>query len=175
MKKGQKGYTLIEMLIAISISTLVAGAALMAVFQILTNTERSKNHMTASSQVQSAGFWTGRDAQLAQVITDNLTLPEFLDLSWTEGFSGDSYRVIYTLEDMPAGETKRLFRNLSVTSANGTANTTTLIAWYINPDTGKTSSNFSGGTLNLMFTATVGDGSSQENETRVYQFSPRPQ
>lgn len=175
MKKGQKGYTLVEMMIALTISTLIVGATLIAVFQILTNTERNSNHMTASNQVQNAGYWVGRDAQLAQIITGNLTLPDFLDLRWTEGFSGDSYRVVYTLEDMPAGETKRLFRNLSVTSMNGTTNTTTLIAWYINPDTGKTSSNFSGGTLNLMFTSTVGDGSSQKNETRVYQFVPRPQ
>ena len=85
MKLGEKGYTLIELLIAITIMVAASGAASMAIFQIFRGMESNNDHMTAVQQVQNAGYWISRDAQMAQsVTTDGLTLPDFLVINWTE-------------------------------------------------------------------------------------------
>ena len=50
MKLGEKGFTLIEMVIAIAITVVATGSAGAAIFQVLRNNERNSNHMTAVSQ-----------------------------------------------------------------------------------------------------------------------------
>jgi len=172
MKLGEKGYTYIELVVAITIAALVAGAATLAIFQVLKNTERSSNHMTTIRQVQNAGYWISCDTQIAQSVTaDNLTSPDFLVLSWTEESSGDVYQVVYTLENMPESELKELRRNQSI---NGGASSTTLVAQHIDPDPEKTKCEFTNGTLILTVTATVGEGSRTDGETRTYEIVPRP-
>lgn len=136
MKYGEKGYTLVELLIAITIMVLVSGSAGAVIFRILRDTERNNNHITAVLQVQNAGFWISRDAQMAEnATTDNLTLPDFLILNWTEwDDAGDPvyHSVRYFFEDLTAG-TGKLKRN-HWSSAG--ANEQTLIAQYIYYDPG---------------------------------------
>ena len=85
MKLGEKGYTLIELVVAITIMVLASAAASAAIFQIYKNIERNNHNMTTVRQVQNAGHWISRDVQMAQAVTtDNLTLPDFLVLNWTE-------------------------------------------------------------------------------------------
>ena len=91
--------------------------------------------------------------------------------SWTEHDTGDQYKVTYILEDMTEGGLKKLFRNQSV---NDSANITSFVAHYIDSDPEKTSCNLTSGILTLTITATVGEGSSIESETRTYQIVPRP-
>lgn len=172
MKQGEKGFSFIELIIAVTIISLVSGAAAIAIFQVLRGTERNNNYMTVVRQVQNAGFFISRDTQMAQnVITDNLTSPDFLLLSWTQGSTGDEYQVAYTLNDMPGSQLKQLHRNQSI---NGGGNTTTFIAHYIDPDSQKTKCEFANGTLTLAITAIVGEGAARESETRTYKFVPRP-
>ncbi len=172
MKPGEKGYTLIELLIAITIMAVASGAAGGAIFQVLRNTERNNDHMTAVRQVENAGYWISRDAQMSQSVntTDTLTLPNFLVLSWTEYDTDDRYQVTYTLENMPEGGLKKLLRNQSV---NGSANITSFVAQYIDSYPEKTSCNLTSGILNLTITATVGEGSLTQSETRTYKIVPR--
>lgn len=171
MKLGEKGFTLIELLVAITIMVLASGAAGAAIFQVLRNNQRNSDYMTVIRQVQSAGYWINRDAGMAQSVTVNLTLPDFLILSWTEQNSGDPYEVTYILEDMPEGQLKKMLRNQSI---NGTDNTTTLVAQYIDPDPQKTSCNLTSGILTLTVTSMVSDGSLTQSETRIYKVVPRP-
>lgn len=172
MKPGEKGYTLIELLVAITIMAAATGAAAGGIFQIIRNIERNGNHTAAVLQVQNAGNRISYDVQTAQSVTaDNLTLPDFIVLSWIDGSSGDEYQVTYTLEDMPDSTLKELRRNRSV---NGSTNTTLLVAQYIDPDPEKTSCNLTSGILNLTITATVGRGATMESETRTCQVAPRP-
>ncbi len=136
MKHGEKGYTLIELIIAITIMVLVSGAAGAVIFQILRNIERNNDHITAVRQVQNAGYWISRDAQMAQnATTDNLTLPDFLILSWTEwDDAGDPiyHSATYSLEELTDGIGKLKRGHWSSAGANEQ----TLIAEYIyyNPD-----------------------------------------
>ena len=171
MKQAEKGFTNIELIVAITIMALVGGAAVAATFQIFRGTERNNDHMIAVRQVQNAGYWISRDAQMAQSVTaDNLTPPAFLVLSWTETNSGDEYQVVYTLEDMPESELKELRRTQSI---NGGGGITTLVAQHIAPDLEKTKCKFTNGILTLTVTATVGDGAPMESETRTYKLAPR--
>ena len=171
MKQGEKGFTFVELIVAISIIALVSGAATAATFQFFRGAEYNNNHMTAVRQVQNAGYWISRDAQIAQSMTaDNLTLPDFLVLSWTSENS-DEYQVVYILENMPDSELKKLQRNQSI---NGGANSTTFIAQYIDTDSEKTKCESANGTLTLTVTATVSAGLQMESETRTYKVFPRP-
>ena len=171
MKRHEKGFTLIEILIAVSISTLVVVAASIAVYQVMRNTQHTSNRMTAVLQVQNAGDWISRDTLVAQSITTgNVTTTDFLTFGWTEIGSGDEWHVVYTLEDMPGTGLKTLVRSQSV---NGGDNSSTLIARFIVPDAVKTLCEYSQDKLNLTITATVGDGPEQETETRKYEIVPR--
>ncbi len=171
MKPGEKGYTLIELLIAITIMAMASAAAGAGIFQIISNTERNSNHMAAVLALQNADQRISQDAQTAQSVTaDNLTPPDFLVLSWIDGNSGDEYQITYTLENMPGSALKELRRNQSV---NSSANATALVAQYIDSNPAKTSCNLTGGILSLTITTIVGNGASIASETRTYQIVPR--
>lgn len=132
MKLGEKGFTLIELLVAITIMVMASGAAGAAIFQICRGTERNSNHMTAVRQVQNAGYWISCDAQMALSVntTDNMTLPDFLGLSWTEwDAEGDPiyHSSRYFFEDLTDGIGK--FKRSHWSSAG--ASEETLVAQYI--------------------------------------------
>ena len=172
MKKGESGFTLIEVLVAIAITALIAFGGVATATQIISVNAKSNAHMTAVNEVQNAGYWISRDTQMAQSVTaDGLTPPEFLILSWTEDSSGDNYQVVYTLEDIPGSALKKLHRDQSI---NGGANELTLVAQYIDPASEKTKSEFTNGVLTLTITATVSTASPSGSETRVYRVVPRP-
>ena len=172
MKHGEKGYTLVELLVAITIMAVASVAAGACIFQIIRNTEGNSNHMAAVLQVQNAEQRISQDVQRAQrVTTDNLTLPNLLVLSWIDGSSGEEHQVTYTLEDMPGSTLKELRRNQSV---NGTDNITSLVARQIDSDPEKTRCELTNGILILTMTANIGNGATMESETRTYRILPRP-
>jgi prepilin-type N-terminal cleavage/methylation domain-containing protein len=86
MGMRQSGYTLIELMVAVSIMAVASIAAGMAIYQVMGGTEDNNDHMTAIHQVQNAGYWISRDAQMAVSVntTDDLSFPGFLQLGWTE-------------------------------------------------------------------------------------------
>ncbi len=175
MKPGEKGYTLIELLIAITIMAVVSAAAGMAIFQVLRNTERNNDHITAVRQVENAGYWISRDALMAVSVTttDNLTLPDFLSLSWTEwDDDGDPiyHSANYTFEGLTNGIGK-LMRNHGSTAG---ASEQTLVAQYIyyDPNAANTTSNtsYQDPVLTVKITA-IFEGIL---ETREYKIKRRP-
>jgi len=104
MKLGEKGFTLIELIVAVAIIALIGSATATATLQVLRVTGRNNEHMTAVRQVHNIGYWISRDAQMAQsVATDNLTEPDFLVLNWTEWNYADDpiyHSVTYFFEDL---------------------------------------------------------------------------
>ena len=131
MKQGEKGFTLVEFLVATTIIVLATGAAGAATFQVFKGTERNNNYITAVRQVQNAGYWISRDAQMAHSVNaDNLTSPDFLILNWTERDFADEptyHTATYFFQDVTDG-IGRLKR--SHWSSAG-ADEQTLIAEYI--------------------------------------------
>jgi len=174
MKRGEKGYTLIELAVSLAIIVLISGAASIAIIQILKGTETNNTHMNAVRQVQNAGYWLCRDARMAQSVnTDNLTLPDFLVFNWTEWDSDYEeiyHSATYSFEGLADG-----IGNLKRAHwSSAGANEQTLIAqhiYYSPADPDNTSkADYQAPLLTLQLTAIVGG----EMEIREYRIQHRP-
>lgn len=176
MKPGEKGFTLIELVIAMAITVLISGASTVALSQIYGGTDRNNNHLTAVRQLENAGFWISRDAQRAQTIsTDNLTSPDFLLLTWTE-WDDDDYddpvyhSVRYSFDNI-TGNIGRLKRNYW-SSAGANQQTLVGLDFYYNPsDSDNTSkATYQSPLLTIRLTAIL----DKAHETREYRIKRRP-
>jgi prepilin-type N-terminal cleavage/methylation domain-containing protein len=162
IKRGQRGFSLVELVIVVALAGLVCTVIAATAFQVFTFNTRMYNQMTAIRQVQQAGFWVSPDVMMAKTVVIDGSPGVLLRLSWEEGGTGVTHNVTYTLVDMSGG-LKMLQREHYI----GTSlNSTTTVAQYI------TSASFVkyGGAYNLTVTATVGG----QTETRIYQVMPRP-
>lgn len=152
---AQKGFTLVELVIAISIATLVVAAAVAIWFQLTSVSARNSDYMTAYGHVQNVGYWFSRDAvQITQEPTLEGASGFPLTLRWVE-WDGSEHQVVYILDD-ESGELSR----------SGTEGSL-LVAQYI--DSNNTSCTWDGETLTLEITAQFGDNSA----TRTYKVEPR--
>ncbi len=133
--KNQKGFTLIELIVAIAITALIIGVIVMSIFQIFIVNALSSNHMKAVRQVQNAGYWINHDVQMAQsVVTDDGATGFPLNVTWNNEWDGTLNEVTYTLED---SELKRSH------SVNGGGPSEIVVAQYI--DSAETSCGLTGG------------------------------
>jgi prepilin-type N-terminal cleavage/methylation domain-containing protein len=161
---NQRGFTLIELIIAIAIAALITGGITAAIMQLLTINTRDSNHMVAVRQVQQAGKEVSKDTLQAQGV--NATGAGWgltLNLAWDEWGTNQTHTVNYTLVNGPGGVVG-LQRSHSVAGNS----TVTTVAEYIDPT--QTSCVWAGGVLTFTVTATVGT----QSETRTYQVEPRP-
>jgi prepilin-type N-terminal cleavage/methylation domain-containing protein len=161
--KGQRGLTLVELLIALPIAALIVAAAAGAIIQLLNSSEAS-NSMIACRQVQTAGYWVSVDGVQAQRV-DITAPPDILILEWD---TDASYRITYSLQDMPSGSLKYLERTEEVNSAE---RTTLVIATDLVPE--ETSCYWTSDekqAFTFKVTARVGE----QTETRIYGIKPRP-
>lgn len=175
MKMGEKGYVLMELLIAITIMFLASSAAGAVIFQTFRNTERNTDIMTAVHQVETAGYWISRDARMALNLTttDNLTLPEFLSISWTEwdGTGSPIYHSAnYSFVDLVngIGKLKRTY------GSSAGASEQTMVAQYIYYDLSDadvtSNTSYQNSILTVKLTAVFGE----YVETREYAIKRRP-
>jgi len=174
LKKGEKGFTMVELLIAMLLTGIVATAITGTILYVLNVNFSTANRMTAVRQVRNVGFWISPDVQMARDVVpeNNPATPDLLTLNWTDWATNYAHEVIYTLEDMPSGEFKRLQREHKI---NSVLDSTITVAEYIDPD--QTSidpglpCNFPDcGKFKFTVTATVGG----QNETRQYEVETRP-
>ena len=114
-KSGQRGFTLLELLVAIPISALVVAAATGGLIQVV-NSKDASTHMYSLRQVQTAGYWVSTDAYQAQQVGDvpgeitvgaNQGFP--LVLKWLDPDTGKTHIVTYTLGGT-TGEPRTLVR-----------------------------------------------------------------
>ncbi len=174
MKPGEKGFTFVELIIALAITVLISGASTMALSQIFGGTDRNNNRLTAARQVENAGFWISRDAQRAQsVSTDNLTPPDLLLLNWTEWDDDGNptyHSARYSFDNITAsiGKLKRYYW-----SSDG-ANQQTLVGLnlYYNPGDSENSSmaSYQSSVITVRLTSIV----DKARETREYRIKRRP-
>ena len=173
MRRGEKGFTVIEILVAMAIVALVAHAATITTFQVIHSSERSNSYLTAMQQVQNAGYWISRDAQMAESIsTDNLSFPNLVIINWTERNYGDEpiyHSATYFFADLSdgIGKLKRNYWNSVGTNENK------LVADYIyfnqaDPDN-TSSASYLKPELAVQLVAQFGD----VQETREYRVNRR--
>jgi prepilin-type N-terminal cleavage/methylation domain-containing protein len=175
---NQKGFTLLELIIAIAIAGLITAGITMAIMQILTINHRASNHMIAVRQVQQAGKEVSKDALQAQyiVLTDgtgeypaDTNFP--LTLNWTDS-EGRVNVVVYNITE--DGELKRSH----IVDGNATATALPVVAQYIDfsmdPLTTEARTRCEWDSVRRLLTFTVTAALGTETETRIYEIEPRP-
>ncbi len=166
--KAEAGLALAELLVAVLITSLIAGGVTMAIFQVVNGSASSTNQMSGIRQVQSAGYWVSHDAQMAQTVIPTGASGFPLTLSWTDS-GGNVYRVVYSLVN---GELQRDYHAYS-TDGQEVASQTSAVARYIDP-TGSRSYFGADGVLVLEVTSVPGATSQAESKTGLYRIVPRP-
>ncbi|MFA4836090.1 MAG: prepilin-type N-terminal cleavage/methylation domain-containing protein [Dehalococcoidia bacterium] len=165
----QKGFTLVELLVVLAITAMITMTAGTVIVQTLTESGRSSGRLTASQQVQNAGFWVKYDATKAQVVMNDdpetPSVTEFLTLVWYD-WNNTKYRVAYTIQE-DSGGLKKLVRDYSVGSGPAQS---MIVADSL--DGGTTTAVWDGNMnmLTLAIQAEVGG----QSAVRTYQVKPRP-
>lgn len=177
LQKDQRGFTLLELLVAIPIAALVVTAASGAIFQIL-NSTRANNYMVAYRQVQEAGHRVNRDGIQAQEITVSAAPGFPFTFEWTDWDSEDKYRIAYTLEDMPNSDLKYLQRRETIHDKDGNLKKdefTGPVPQYIYLDTDSAKpTNCLWDSDEKVLTFTVKAQVGEQTATRTYKIKPRP-
>jgi len=162
INKNQRGFMLIEVIVATAITSLMSVGITMAISHVLNVNALSTNHVTALKQVENAAYWISRDAQMAQIVQTSGGSGFPLNLSWIE-WDNTMHQVSYSLE------ANKLERSHSVNSSEPSR---TVVAQYINADSGMTNCQFVDGAFTFRVTASVG-GFRPVSETRILQVIPR--
>src|SRR4030043_855287 len=106
LKTTERGFTLIELVVGLSIAAFVVSAASMTTITMMRLTPQNNDWALALRQVQNAGYWISHDVQMAQGdITVGDGNPTFLTLTVPE-WETDAVvnkTVVYELEDMRGG------------------------------------------------------------------------
>jgi len=113
---AEKGVTLVELLIALTITAVIVGGLSAAIYLIVTTTERGNAEAKALHNLQKAAYWISLDAQMAATtdIPDGGEA-ESITLSWIDS-DGNSHSSSYNLSD---SELRREYDGTISTVAQG--------------------------------------------------------
>lgn len=157
LKKYEKGFTIIELLVTISVAVAITGAAAMTIQTLMKVSPQTNNWAIALRQVQNAGYWISRDVQMS---SGNITVgnkqPDFLTLEVPYEAAADNITtktIAYKFETLSGEEW--------LTRTDSTSGKI-VIAEYISADNDKTYAQYSDNctdncTLSFTITAISGD------------------
>jgi len=190
--KNQKGFTLVEVIIAVAITGLIVGGLAMTIIQLFEGHAQSSGEMAALRQVQNAGYHVSRDAQMAAEPIDASDDPgteditEVLTIIWTEYDSWKTepldgeeemismitkHIVVYTLDDNRLDRdeyrTESIREDVPIEDIEYFLYSMTKVAEYITIFVYDLDNN------SLTVTAETG-GFRSQTETRTYEIEPRP-
>ncbi len=156
--RNQVGLTLIELIIALAITGIITATSTLIVFQVFDGEARSNNHIEATSLVQNAGRQVSRDAGMAQAAV--WTAGDFpLTLTWTNWEDNKTHRVDYSIENNELKREHYINDNLE----------DSYVFEHVNCERYPSATG-----LGFKLTATVGVGTQQISEAKVYIVTPRP-
>ena len=163
MKRREKGFTVLEVLIGVAIMAIVVVAVAMTTTTLLLNEGQAAGQNTALPQVQNAGYWISRDVQMARNVTPSAPngFPLSLDIPVDTDENND-YTIDYLFDD---DKLKR-----QVYDSLGTLTSETFIAEYI--DTSNTTFSALDADAGL-YKLTVRASRDETGATRSYEISQR--
>jgi prepilin-type N-terminal cleavage/methylation domain-containing protein len=149
-KTSERGFTLLELVVGLSIAAFVVGAASMTTITMMRLTPKNNDWAVALHQVQNASHWISHDVQMSQgniIVGPGTTYLTLMVPEW-ETDAVVNKTIVYELEEMP-GDVMSLTRN------NQTDGVQTMIAENIS----NAEANFYSDNATLTFTieATAGD------------------
>jgi prepilin-type N-terminal cleavage/methylation domain-containing protein len=95
--KGQKGFTILELMVGIAIVGLISASVTMAIAQIFTGSTRSSNHMAVVRQVQEVGYWVSYYDYSAQNTTITGVSGFPLIMCWIDFDTSQKQKVVFSL------------------------------------------------------------------------------
>jgi prepilin-type N-terminal cleavage/methylation domain-containing protein len=165
-KSGQKGFTLIEIIISIAISSILGFGAAAVLTQMFGENRRATTSMENTQQVESVGYWLTRDALIAQIIEPGASAGFPLRLKWQNwDFDASGNIVNNQIEYSLSGED--LMRTKSI---NGVTQSQTRVASKI--DIASTSCTYSEADQLITLDVTAREGTTTKSYT--CQVRPRP-
>ena len=173
INRYQKGFTIIEMIVAIAISSAIGGGILFSIYQTSSYQAVDKARMNCVKQLENAIHYIVQDTQMAQKVTlsgDDDNFP--LVLSWTEwDITSPEYehQVEYRLNGSLLERQHRAFD----TSSGETINEVDIVARYIEPVSTETNCSYAGGVFRLKLTATIDTFPEEISETRDVEIIRR--
>jgi len=159
LSNKQKGFTLIELALSVGLSGILGlGISTFAV-QTFTESVKSQNRTQAVVQVENAGYWLGRDVQMAENVTlgENAGFPLQLE---RKDIDQNEYEISYVINE---GEMKRIM------VVNDQEPDETFISQSISSDPELTNCSYADGLLTLNITAEAGT----IDMSRTYQIKRR--
>lgn len=165
-KWNQRGFTLVETIVALVLVSFVSLGATMANAQIMTQTARNNDYTTATRQSLNAVHWISRDAQMSHSINGTAGFPDSdnLVITWKD-WDNSEHIVVYSVTS------NTLQRSHSI---DGGAAVNTVVAEYINEDPSMTSCSLSNDVLTIKITSSVGEGDLVIDFTKELQVTSRP-
>lgn len=96
---GEKGMTLVEVVVATAIAAAISAALGMVIYSLMTSTERGNSINTTVHDVQNAVYWISRDGKMAgdTDLTDGGPAESDVLLSWIDG-GGNGHSSHYYLD-----------------------------------------------------------------------------
>ncbi|MEL7562305.1 type II secretion system protein [Dehalogenimonas sp. 4OHTPN] len=174
ISRRERGFTLVEILVAMAILTVIMAAVAMTTMSIFNTNDLSQNRTLAIRNVQNAGQWMSRDALQATHMSFGgvngfvLTLTEDL----TAYVGSPSVKVItYQIVGNNLQRTETI--NAGAPSTQTIASGVQYFA-DIADATAPTWFRQAGAVFELKITVVVGTGNNAATEVRFYKIEPRP-
>jgi prepilin-type N-terminal cleavage/methylation domain-containing protein len=176
-KESQRGFTLVELMIAIAVSAMImVGSVNLLSHMVVTSAQNRANTM-AMLQVQYVGFWITED--VVQARPDQVTLTDPLNpgashfpltVQWTQ-WNGVEHRVVYSVD----GETLwKLYRHEWYTPKGGSEVDNGTVAVGESLDSAVTRCEWvTGGNVTDVLKLDVTANFDGKVATRTYEINPR--
>jgi len=168
-RKREWGFTLVELMVAITLSTFVVLGGGEMLRQLILASMNNGDETVAVIQLQNAAFWVTQDSLQAQALEcfDPAADPEqkLLTLNWTD-WEGAPHSVTYLMGNMTDEMNRQLWM---LVRYDAVADSSVMISEFLDPAGTSCSWNDAEGLLELNVTAIVDNAT----EARSFDIQPR--